>query len=337
MLKVVGKVKQNAVEPEREGAKLVDEYFDTVGEAFLRHAPKPDDEKIRSWKPKLFSLTRINPWYGGLIGVHRKRSGVGNEKIVWLEMGSPEGIPIVLLHGFAAAKEHWLPILPFLAGFRVLMPDLPGWGESGFNADRAYGLEDQAERLYDWMQEQDLSGVHLVGNSMGGGIAGLFAARYPHMMGSLTLMDALGVPGEYHTSFVHDVLRGRNALVPRDAAGVLKLTELVFHNRALAASAAFFSATELIHRREVNAFMFQEMLSRRPDYNKATYEDIKTPTLVMWGDQDAILHPSSAHTFAKLIDRSELCMFENVGHLPMIEAPMQCAQALRDFVTKHKA
>lgn len=336
MLKAVGKHKQSDLDQASDGAKLVDQYFDQVGESFLRHAPTPDMQKVREYKPKLFSLNRLNPWYGGLIGIHRKRHGVGNEKIVWLESGNPMGPPLVLLHGFAAAKEHWLPLLPFLSQYRILIPDLPGWGESGFNPDRAFGLEEQAARLDNWLREQGLKGVHIVGNSMGGAIAGLFTARYPDMVSSLVLMDALGVPGEVHTHFVDEVLRGKNRLVPRDAAGVLKLTELVFHNRALATSAAFFSASELIHRRDVNAFLFQEMLSRRPDYNKATFEDVKAPTLVMWGREDEVLHVSSAYTFERLIPRSELCIFDGVGHLPMIESPMQCAQAIRDFISRHR-
>lgn len=324
--------------PFKEGARLVEQYFDEVGEAYLRHAAEPDWEKLNEWRPKLFSLNRLNPWYGGLIGIHRKHIGVGKDKMVWLETGNPTGPAVVLVHGFAAAKEHWLPLVPFFAAqFRVLMPDLPAWGESGFNPDRAYGLEEQTERLHKWMVEIGLKGVHIVGNSMGGAISGLYSARHPDMVATLTLMDALGLPGEEKTNFVKEVLKGHNRLVPRDPAGVMKLTDLVFHNRALAASAAFFSATELIHRRDVNAHLFREMVSRRPDYNKATFEDIKAPTLVMWGCEDEVLHPSSAYQFQRFIARSELCMFEGVGHLPMIESPLQCANAIKDFIHRHKA
>lgn len=338
MPRISKKPKQVFKTPEREGAKLVEQYFDQVGEAYLKHSPAPEPEKLINWRPKLFSLNRLNPWYGGLIGIHRKRLGVGKDKMVWLESGSPTAPTILLIHGFAAAKEHWLPLVPFFAGqFRVLIPDLPAWGESGFNPDKAYGLEEQTERLHHWLLELGVKGVHVVGNSMGGAIAGLYAARHPDMMGTLTLMDALGLPGDDHTDFVKEVLRGKNRLVPRDAAGVLKLTDLVFHNRALAASAAFFSATELIHRRDVNGHLFREMVSRRPDYNKPTYEDIKAPTLVMWGSEDEVLHPSSAYTFERLIPRAELCMFDGVGHLPMIESPLQCATAIKDFIHKHKA
>jgi abhydrolase domain-containing protein 6 len=280
-LKAVGKYKQKDTGLIREGDRLVDRYFDQVGESFLRRAPRPDMEKVREYKPRLFSLNRLNPWYGGLIGIHRRRIGVGHNKLIWLESGNPLGPPLVLLHGFAAAKEHWLPLIPFLSQFKVLIPDLPGWGESGFNPDRAFGLEDQVVQLNLWMKEQGVKDVHLVGNSMGGAIAGLFAAKYPKMVSSLVLMDALGVLGDTNTKFIDEILRGINRLVPRDAIGVMKLTELVFHNRALAASAAFFSASELIHRRDVNAFLFQEMLCRRPDYNKAIFENVKVPTLII--------------------------------------------------------
>lgn len=322
--------------PLSEGARLVDAYFDQVGEAYIKHTAPPDKDLLESWRPKLLSLNRLNPWYGGLIGVHRRRVGAGRDKLVWLEVGNPFAPNLLLLHGFSAAKEHWLPILPFLIShFRVLIPDLPAWGESGFNHEEAYGLEEQTERLVHWMIEIGVDRVNVVGNSMGGAIAGLLAARHPQMVTSLVLMDALGLPGEEHTDFVDELMMGRNRLVPRDPVDVMKLTDLVFYNKALAASAAFFSATELIHRREVNHHLFREMVSRRPDLSKATYADISMPTLVMWGVQDKVLHPSCAYTFERLIKRSELCMFEGVGHLPMIESPLMCGNTIRDFVLKH--
>lgn len=323
------------ITPKSEGIRLVDQYFDTVGEAYLRHSPEIDPKRLANWRPKFFSLTRLNPWYGGLVGVHRRRAGVGKNKIVWLEMGSKNLPTIVLLHGFAAAKEHWLPMLPLFAGqYRVLMPDLPGWGESGFDPDQQYGLEEQTERLHDWLMEIGETRVNVVGNSMGGALAGLLAARFPKTFTSLVLMDAVGVPGEEHTPFIDDLLRGNNRLIPRDPVDVIKLTDVVFHNRALAASAAFFSATELIHRRDVNAFLFREMVGRRPDYNKANFENVAAPTLVMWGVEDELLHVSAARNFERLIKRSELCLFEGVGHCPMIETPFLCAQAIKDFVRK---
>ncbi len=322
--------------PEREGAKLVDQYFNHVGDAYLKHSEPIHHVVLEEWRPKLFSLTRLNPYYGGLMGIHRKHVGVGKDKLVWLEVGAESSPALVLLHGFSAAKEHWLPLLPFFLGhFRIIMPDLPGWGESGFNPRVAYGIEEQSERLNHWLSEIGIRHASVVGNSMGGAIAGMLAARFPDRVSSLVLMDALGLPGEEQTDFVDELLQGKNRLVPRSAMEVVKLTELVFYNRALAASAAFFSATELVHRRDVNTHLFREMVARRPNLNKPTYEDIAAPTLVMWGDKDEVLHPSCALTFEKLIKRSELCILEGVGHLPMIESPYLCAQAIKDFVKKN--
>lgn len=336
MLKATTRRTKPTPPPMSEGAQLVEQYFDTVGVNFLKHSDAPDQHILDDWRPKLFSLNRLNPIYGGFVGVHRKRIGVGKDKLVWLESGSEHLPVLLLLHGFSAAKEHWLPLLPFFAGsFRVLMPDLPGWGESGFNPDRHYGLEEQTERLHDWLADIGVHKVNVVGNSMGGALAGLLTARYPKLVTTSVLMDALGLPGEEHTEFVDELLRGKNRLIPRDPIDVMKLTDLVFHNKALAASAAFFSASELLHRKDVNTFLFREMCGRRPDYTKANFENISTPTLVMWGKEDRVLHPSCALTFARIIKRSELCLFDHVGHLPMIETPFMCAQAIKVFVRKH--
>ena len=333
MAKSVRKQQGKRNSPNNETAKLHDPHFDYVGEAFLRHTSEMDHDKLSNWRPKSFSFTRLNSWYSSLIGVHRKRTGVGKDKLVWLETGKETNPCLLLMHGFAAAKEHWLPLLPFLAGqFRILIPDLPGWGESGFNAERRYGLEEQADRMHQWLLSIGVNKVNLVGNSMGGAVAGFLSARFPETINSLVLMDALGVNGTQQTEFIQELMQGKNRLVPCDAIEVMKLTNLVFHNRILATSAAFFSASELIHRRDVNAFLFHEMLNHRPHHIASTLGSITAPTLVIWGKQDDVLDVSCAFEFERLIKGSRTQILDGVGHLPMIEAPHICARTIKEFI-----
>ena len=77
------------------------------------------------------------------------------------------------------------------------------------------------------------------------------------------------------------------------------------------------------------------MLSLRPEYTKATFKNIAGPSLVMWVKEDDVLHLSCAYEFKRLVKRSEMHLFDGVGHLPMIEAPYLCAQAIKEFVLRN--
>jgi abhydrolase domain-containing protein 6 len=127
-----------------------------------------------------------------LAGAHRSEVVAAGHRIAYFEAGT--GTPIVLVHGFSGSKENWLPLardLPLTD--HVYMPDLPGWGESQRLPDTDYAIEPQVERLLALLDALHLARVHLVGHSMGGQIAGLFAARHPERLLSLTLVDTAGV------------------------------------------------------------------------------------------------------------------------------------------------
>lgn len=114
-------------------------------------------------------------------------------KIVFSESGL--GNPVIFLHGFCESKELWRDFESHLANnFRVLSPDLPGFGESPMPADK-FSLEDIAEDIKHWTDETGLDHFTLIGHSLGGYIALAFARKYPEKL------DALGL---FHSSIFAD-------------------------------------------------------------------------------------------------------------------------------------
>src|SRR5436190_2369552 len=127
-----------------------------------------------------------------LAGARKHEIVAAGHRVSYYEAGN--GTPIVLVHGFSGSKENWLPLardLPLT--HHVVMPDLPGWGESDRLPGQDYGIEPQVERLAALLDALRLGRVHLVGHSMGGQIAGLLAVRHPERVLTLTLVDSAGV------------------------------------------------------------------------------------------------------------------------------------------------
>src|SRR5471030_326875 len=127
-------------------------------------------------------------------GVVRKEIALPDgTHIAYLEGGT--GAPLVLVHGFGADKDNFTRISRWLVPhYRVIAPDLVGFGESSHLPDADYHYAAQAARLYEFVQALGLARVDIGGNSMGGAIAMSYAAQHPKEVGSLWLIDAAGIP-----------------------------------------------------------------------------------------------------------------------------------------------
>jgi 2-succinyl-6-hydroxy-2,4-cyclohexadiene-1-carboxylate synthase len=113
------------------------------------------------------------------------------------ECGKPEKPLVVLLHGFMQGGRSWQQIAPLLKTHHVLAPDLLGHGKTVFEAGKTLDLDayiEQLNSLIEWARTSNSSGktdkVSLVGYSMGGRIAALYATRYPEKISSLVLESA---------------------------------------------------------------------------------------------------------------------------------------------------
>ena len=254
--------------------------------------------------------------------------------MVWLEGGNPHGDPVVLLHGFASNKENWLLLLPFLAKrYRLYVPDLPAWGESHFCHEKMYGLDQQADRVADWARQVLPRKAHFVGSSMGGGVAGLVAARHTDITRSLTLMNAAGVRGQDSTPFERGLMVGRNTLVPNTYAEVVRLFSTVLERNRTPLSLVLASAMgqDMVSRRHVNRHLFHHMIAHSLHCDRVGVSGVTVPTLILWGEEDQVLHHTCVETFKQLIPHAQVRKLRGVGHLPMVDVPTVTAKNLNRF------
>ncbi|HET9837892.1 MAG TPA: alpha/beta hydrolase [Candidatus Angelobacter sp.] len=266
-------------------------------------------------------------------GFKRKSVLVGDHRIVYSEGG--KGEPVVMVHGFGASSDNWNRMAGRLTKkFRVIAPDMPGWGQSTRMDSTSYAYPEQVERLHQFLAALGLRRVHLVGHSMGGFISSAYAARYPEEVVTLALIAPHGVaepqPGELALS----VAAGDNWLVARNIPEFDRLLNKVFARRPYLPKSVFkLFAAYAIRGSAKSARIFAEMQTNDP-----TLEErlplVKAPTLIIWGDQDRVLNVSGAEVFRQGIKGSELLVLPGIGHMPLIESAKECAAAWMEFVEK---
>lgn len=291
-----------------------------------------DEAALARWQPRSSALQKV---LGQAIPALRPReTRIDDHRLVFWDIGRHNAPPVVLLHGFGASKENWLPLIPVLARHhRLLIPDLPGFGASDFKPDADYKAQAQAGRLREWFRALGIDRAHFVGSSMGGALAGLMAARSPELVLSLTLMNAAGVSGRQRSRFEKALLRGENPLIPGSYGDVFRLFRLATQRNRnwIAWLLSPFLFRDMVHREVVNHRLFLDLLNSGTDPATLIGQTDKRPTLILWGDRDRVLDVSCVETLKQLLPHAERCVLPNIGHLPMLEAPLQTAASLQRF------
>ena len=127
-------------------------------------------------------------------------------KIRYLEAGDAAKPTVVLLHGLGAQAESWQLTIPALAAnYHVIAPDQVGFGKSD-KPFLKYRVGTYADFLDKFMAELKIEKAHLVGNSMGGWVAGLMAFKYPNRVEKIVLADAAGIlPENINTDAIYQL------------------------------------------------------------------------------------------------------------------------------------
>ena len=161
----------------------------------------------------------------------KKEVQVDDHKIVYLEGG--KGETVVLLHGFGAHKDLWTAFAKYLKGYHLVIPDIPGFGESSQVPTDSYDIESQVGRIDRFVEVLKLDKFHMAGNSLGGAFTAVYGAKHPEKVLTLALLDTSGAPSQNKSEFVMQLEKGNNLFWIRNYEDYDKLMALAFVKRPI--------------------------------------------------------------------------------------------------------
>ncbi len=240
---------------------------------------------------------------------------------------------VILLHGAGADKTTWLRFARYLrCQAALIIPDLPGHGQSTDNIDLDYSIAAQVTYLAEFMQALSITRAHLIGNSMGGAVALGLAATAPQQVVSLTLISAAGTGG-YDKQLIEHVARiGRNPLVTIESEADFK--NMLHFGMVKPPYLPGILLSALTRARIVKNRINEKVaadIARDLDQT-ANLAQIAVPSLIIWGDRDQVLPLQNAMLLERGLVNSRKVVLKDVGHVPMVEAPKQVAALCSDFL-----
>lgn len=270
-------------------------------------------------------------------GLHQQSVQVGDTRWVYLDGGKKSGPPLVLLHGYGGTYADWLLAAKYLTGnFRVIIPDLPGWGASTRLPDANYGYAAQADRLHGFIAALHLGEIAIAGHSMGGAIAGLYAATHPKDVAALVLVDSAGVPFK-ENAFVRELKSGKSPFDINDRAQFRHLEALLFaHPPSVPARIQDVFVEKSRRERVFDDKVLRDITA--PDERNALQAElpaITAPTLAIWCTKDRIIDVSALDAIRKGLTHAPnigIAELNGCGHMSIMEKPREVAESITHFV-----
>src|SRR5579871_5480914 len=242
------------------------------------------------------------------------------DKFKFIEEG--EGEPLVLLHGLFGALSNFMGLIEYFRHHnKVVVPILPL-----FDLDILHTTVGGLEKfVHKFIEKRNYNNIHLLGNSLGGHVALIHALKHPERLKSITLTGSSGL-----------FENGMGDTYPKrgDYDYIKKKTELTFYDPKTATKELVDEVYEIVNNR-IKAIKIIALAKSAIRNNLGEeLNQIKQPTLLIWGNNDSITPPFVGREFHRLIPNSELHFIDKCGHAPMMEVPDEFNKILYRFLTK---
>lgn len=248
-----------------------------------------------------------------------------------------EGEVVLLIHGSGpgvSAWANWRLTIPELAKqFRVIAPDMMGFGFSERPDGCTYTMGNWVKQLIDLMDVLDIERASIVGNSFGGALAIAMAIHHPERVNKLCLMGSVGVPFEITEGL--DQVWGYQP----SKENMKALLDIFAYNRDLVSDELAelrYQASIQPGFQEAFSSMFPQPRQNGVDAMASKLSDIRAiphNTLIIHGRDDKVIPLQNAYDLLNLIDHSELHVFGRCGHWTQIECATHFSQLLTNFLS----
>jgi pimeloyl-ACP methyl ester carboxylesterase len=266
---------------------------------------------LRSDEPSLPTRRHVR-WRELEMRTHE--AALGDFRIHWAETGEGDEA-VVLLHGLSGSARWWARNIRALAArYRVLVPDVIGFGRSRLPASRLPAVPEVAATLAQWVQLAAGEPAHVVGHSMGGQLAIHLAARSGDCVRRLALVDSAGLPRPLTP---RNVMRFAYEVAPPRRWGDPTFLPVIVGDALAAGPWTLLRAIRHILGDDVRPLL----------------GELRQPTLLLWGEHDTIIPLSHGREMRRMIPGSRLLVLPGAYHNPMVDRPDAFNEALLSFLS----
>lgn len=272
-------------------------------------------------------------------GLSTQRMTAGNVNWAYSEGGNPNHPTVLLIHGLGGSRDNWNRVAHHLTPYyHVVIPDLPGSGDSTIAADYDLQPATMTESLRRFVEARNIQkNLNIAGHSMGGAMAGLYASLYFEDTQSLLLVAPAGVYAAKKSPYLKDPTLLRD-LILQKPGDLNKVLRIAMHNPP------FIPAAFLVDQEKVmiaNAPTMKKLVERMillnqsytPESFAMVVRSIEAPTLVIFGKNDSIIDVGVIpELMSALKDKRPPVILEGVGHTPILEAEQLVIQAYLPFL-----
>lgn len=271
-------------------------------------------------------------------------------RIHYRDEGNRRGEPIVLIHGSNASLHIWEPWVAILGEeFRMITLDLPGHGLTGAVPDEDYSTDASIKTIDATITHLGLKQFTLGGSSMGDGVTWRYTLKYPEKVNAMLLIGASGLPewrlhstrgqpaDERETPIIFELLTKpwfRAISTKLDPYYFTKQGVLVAYNNSPVVTDELIMRYYKLSLREGSREATMKRFANLDVESDRTYDlsTITQPTLILWGEEDALISLAVAKKFDSVLPIAALVTFPDTGHMPMEEIPEKSAKAVKEFL-----
>ncbi len=253
------------------------------------------------------------------------------------------GEPVLLIHGFGASSYSWRHVIePLAQKNRVIAIDLKGFGDSPKPRDDAYSVYEQARLVRNFILENNLKNLHIIGHSYGGGVALAvsiyLSASNPGLQKSLVLIDSVAYPQElpgFVKILATPVLGPLITYAAPNTFQVKNLLQIVYFNDDLIPQEAIDHYAADLGKPDAKYALLtsaRQMLPTDLQQFSENYASLTIPTLIVWSREDEIVPLAVGKRLHENLPNSKLVIMSDVGHAVQEEKPSLLLPHLRNFL-----
>lgn len=243
-------------------------------------------------------------------------------KFSYIETGKKDAEILLLLHGLMGGLSNFEGVIEhFSATHNVVMPTLPIYEMPMLTVS----LDGLLTYLEEFTKYKGFDRVHLVGNSLGGHIALLYILKHPEQIASLTLSGSSGL---------YESAMGNTYPKRGDYEFIKRKTQDTFYSPDSASQELIDEIYDTVNDRGKALRIVMISKSAIRHYLGDELDQIKAPTLLIWGKNDNVTPPHVGDKFHELIPHSKLVWIDECGHAPMMEQPEQFNKILEEFLNE---